>query len=78
MRVESTPISVFGATFWFEAIIVWNAAACVSMSRCTAFSAALYCASFFGENAVLYAASSAGIAGFGYFGGLLSSVAFIM
>ena len=43
----------FGATFWFDAIIVWNAAACVSMSLCTALSDALYCASFFGENAVL-------------------------
>ena len=57
---------------------MWNAAACVSMSRCTALSAELYCASFFGENAVLYAASRAGIAPFGYLGGFFSSVAFIM
>ena len=37
-----------------------------------------YCASFADENARLYAASSGGIAPFGYFGGFLSSVAFIM
>src|SRR3954471_5970910 len=70
MRVDSTPCRFFGATFWFDAIIVWYAVASRSIRCWTVFSAARYAPSWVDAKALLYAASSGASADFFLPGGV--------